>query len=219
MEKLSLSLIFASFLCFLVSCDGSESPQFTVVYSEFDFEVRLYNESSWMSAPVRGISFEKATREGFHRIFQYIEGGNLNSSKIRMTTPVLTSIVPEAGPLHSSAYVVRFYLPAEIQTTPPVPLPELNLQLDARGHMCVAVRKFSGFARDGNIVKEAEKLAVSLSRSPWANSTMTQSKDSYSIAQYDSPFRLIGRLNEVWVDVAGSARNGCGFSRVRVSTY
>lgn len=46
---------------------ASESPQYTVVHSESDFEVRFYRESAWMSAPVDDISFEKATKNGFHR--------------------------------------------------------------------------------------------------------------------------------------------------------
>lgn len=126
-----------------------------------------------------------------------------------MTVPVLTSIVPGAGPLHSSAYFVKFYLPEEFQAEPPSPLPELNLQPDSWTSHCIAVRKFSGFARDRNIAKEAEKLAISLSRSPWANST-SASEYAYSIAQYNSPFKIIGRVNEVWVDVSGSEANGCG---------
>lgn len=126
-----------------------------------------------------------------------------------MTKPVLTSIVPGAGPLHSSAYFVKFYLPDKFQADPPLPLPELNLQPDPWTSHCIVVRKFSGFARDSNIVKEAEKLALSLSRSPWANSTASTSEFAYSTAQYNSPFRIIGRVNEVWVDVTGSRVNGC----------
>lgn len=143
-----------------------------------------------------------------HRLFQYIQGANLNFSRLPMTVPVLTSIVPGAGPLHSSAYVVRFYLPAKFQANPPTPLPELNLQPFAWDSHCVAVREFSGFARDWNIVKEAEKLATSLSRSPWANHTSSKSGYAYSIAQYSSPFKFIGRVNEVWVDIDESA-GGC----------
>lgn len=148
------------------------------------------------------------------RLFQYIEGANLNSSRVQMTVPVLTSIVPGAGPLHSSAYFVKFYLPLKFQSTPPLPLPELNLQPDSWTSHCIAVRKFSGFARDNNIVKEAEKLAVSLSRSLWANTTSIDSGYAYSIAQYSSPFRFISRVNEVWVDVGGSEADGCGSSLV-----
>ncbi|KAG8378813.1 hypothetical protein BUALT_Bualt07G0023900 [Buddleja alternifolia] len=191
-----------------------ESPQYTIVHSESDFEVRFYRETVWMTAPVNEISFEKATKIGFHRLFQYIEGANLNSSRVSMTTPVLTSIVPGAGPLHSSAYFVKLYLPVKFQASPPLPLPELNLQPDSWTSHCIAVRKFSGFARDNNIVKEAEKLAVSLSRSRWANSTSTQSGYAYSIAQYNSPFKFVGRVNEVWVDVGGSEGDDCKSSLV-----
>lgn len=187
---------------------ASESPQYTVVHSESDFEVRYYRESAWMTAPVDDISFEKSTKNGFHRLFQYTEGANLNFSRLRITYPILTSIVPGAGPLHSSAYFVKLYLPTEFETDPPLPLPELNLQPDWWKSHCIAVRKFSGFARD-NIVKEAEKLTLSLSRSEWANSTSTQSGYAYSIAQYNSPFKIFSRLNEVWVDVRGSETNGC----------
>lgn len=131
-----------------------------------------------------------------------------------MTKPVLTSIVPGAGPLHSSAYFVKIYLPDKLQADPPLPLPELNLQPDPWTSYCIAVRRFSGFARDSNIVKEAEKLALSLSRSPWANYTTSSSEYAYSIAQYNSPFRIIGRVNEVWVDVAGSGASGCESNQV-----
>ena len=45
-----------------------ESPPYTVVHSESEFEVRLYRENSWMSALVQGTtSFEKSTKDGFHR--------------------------------------------------------------------------------------------------------------------------------------------------------
>lgn len=135
-----------------------------------------------------------------------------------MTAPVLTSIVPGAGPLHSSAYFVGFYLPAKFQADPPTPLPELDLKPSVWDSHCIAVRKFSGFAGDDNIVEEAEKLAVSLGRSPWANSTSSESGYAYSIAQYNSPFRIFGRVNEVWVDIDASGIDSCKTS-ARVATY
>ncbi|XP_030458372.2 uncharacterized protein LOC115678994 [Syzygium oleosum] len=207
-----LLLLGVSFLC-----NAAESPPYTVVHRESDFEVRRYRESTWMSAPVRDISFQKATLNGFHRLFQFIQGANLNFSRIPMTFPFVTSIVPEAGPLHSSAYSVLLYLPPKFQADPPTPLPELDLKPQAWESRCVAVRKFSGFAKDDNIVQEAEKLASSLSRSPWANMTSSESSYAYSIAQYNSPFRVIGRVNEVWVDVDAPGSNGCEFSGV--ATY
>ncbi|KNA11390.1 hypothetical protein SOVF_135720 [Spinacia oleracea] len=188
---------------------ASESPKYSVIHSESDFEIRVYKESTWMSAPVDHLSFRQATKLGFHRLFQYIQGANLNSSRIPMTKPVLTSIVPEAGPLHSSAYLVNFYLPLKFQGTPPLPLPELDLKPISWPSHCVAVRKFSGFAGDSNVVTEADKLATSLGRSPWANSALADSKYVYSIAQYSSPFQIFGRVNEVWVNVDGSESDNC----------
>lgn len=193
----------------IVQCKTYESPQYTVVHKESDFEVRFYRDSAWMTAPTDKISFVKATRDGFHRLFQYIEGANLNFSRISMTVPVLTSIVPGAGPLHSSAYFVKFYLPTIFSAIPPLPLPELNLRPESWKSHCIAIRKFSGFARDRNIVKEAEKLALSLSKSPWANSTTTDSGYAYAIAQYNSPLKFTGRVNEVWVDISGSNEDDC----------
>ncbi|XP_047316226.1 heme-binding protein 2-like [Impatiens glandulifera] len=193
--------VLLNLLCFTVLCVALESPQYSVIHKESDFEIRRYRDLVWMSAPVKEVSFHKATRNGFHRLFQFIEGANLNFSRIPMTVPILTSIVPDAGPLHSWAYYVRLYLPAKFQENPPLPLPELNLQPTPWSSRSIAVRQFSGFADDDNIVKEADKLATSLSRSPWSNSTSSASGDAYSIAQYNSPFRFIGRVNEVWVEV------------------
>ncbi|EEF27387.1 conserved hypothetical protein [Ricinus communis] len=66
-----------------------------------DFEVKLYYGSSLMAAPITEISFEKATLDGFHKLFQFIQGANLNWARIPMTNPVVTSIVPGDGPFQS----------------------------------------------------------------------------------------------------------------------
>ncbi|KAK9675804.1 hypothetical protein RND81_11G032100 [Saponaria officinalis] len=141
---------------------GNESPTYMTIHTESEFEIRFYRDSAWISAYVDHPSFHQATKFGFHRLFQYIQDANLNFSRIPMTKLVLMSIVPGSGPLNSLAYSVRFYLPLKFQDDPPVPLPEIHLKpVRWAGHY-VAVSKFSGFARDRNVVKEAEKLAASL---------------------------------------------------------
>ncbi|OVA20766.1 SOUL heme-binding protein [Macleaya cordata] len=95
-----------------------------------------------MSAPVKEISFEKATRSGFHRLYQYIHGANTNSTRLSMTAPVLTSVIPDVhGGLQ---YIVRYYVSPKFQGVPPHPFTELNLQFAKLGKRCIAVRKFSG---------------------------------------------------------------------------
>ncbi|ESW27444.1 hypothetical protein PHAVU_003G202400 [Phaseolus vulgaris] len=200
-------------ICLAMVSSAPESPQYSVVQSQSDFEIRLYGTSLWMSAPALDISFEKATWDGFHRLFQFTEGANLNFSRIPMTLPVLTTTVPGAGPLHSQGYYVSLYLPVKFQGNPPVPLPELNIRPYQFTTHCVAVRKFSGFANDERIVKEAEKLATSLSNSPWAQS---KTRRGYSIAQYNTPIRIVKRKNEVWVDI-DAPQLGC--QSVAVAAY
>lgn len=193
----------------VVSAD-IESPQYTVVHAESDFEIRLYRPSTWITTPVEDISFSKATQIGFHKLFQYIQGANINNSRVEMTTPVLTGIVPSAGPFCSSAFAVRFYVPSEFENNPPMPLLDSDLSVESWKEKCVAVRGFSGFAKDTNVAQEAALLESSLAKTPWANVTDREPKDgedAYTIAQYSSPFKILGRVNEVWVSFSSS--EGC----------
>lgn len=180
-----------------------ENPEYTVLNEGDDFELRLYNETVWAVAEVDDVSFEHATVLGFHRLFQYIEGANLNWSRIAMTAPVVTGIVPSAGPFCSSAFAVRFYLPQKFHAAPPTPLPELELKFEHHGMQTIAVRKFSGYAQDRNVAQEAEKLAISLKKSDIAKDATypVAGGDSYAIAQYTSPFQFWSRVNEVWVNI------------------
>jgi hypothetical protein len=64
---LSLPLVLVALL--LPAARGAgETPQYTTVHAESDFEVRLYRDTVWMSAPTLDIpSFHVATKLGFHR--------------------------------------------------------------------------------------------------------------------------------------------------------
>ncbi|KAK0574965.1 hypothetical protein LWI29_031655 [Acer saccharum] len=173
-----------------------DSPEYTLVRSESDFEIRLYGESSWVTALVRGNSFRNSTKSGFHRLYQYIHGANVNSIRFNMTAPVLTSVItPQTN---VSIYLVRTYIASE---SPPQPNPELNLQIDKWRSHCVAVRNFPGFARDDDIDKEVEALVSSLNKHLTGTTTIIQDKSSYTIAQYNASRHLTGRLNQVWINV------------------
>lgn len=131
------------------------------------------------------------------RLYQYIHGANLNSTQLAMTAPVLTAIT-EAP--HGSSFSVKMSLSAYYEGTPPQPNSELDLQLEKWRAKCIAIRKFSGFARDDNISEEVEALGASLNEH-W-NGTL-ESKSSYTIAQYNASNHLSGRFNEVWMAVSG----------------
>ncbi|XP_057416731.1 uncharacterized protein LOC130711225 [Lotus japonicus] len=216
MKKNGTLIVAVNLMCLVMVHCTPETPSYTVVHSDSDFEIRLYRSSVWMSAPaVDIISFEKATWNGFHRLFQFTQGANLNFSRIPMTIPILTTLVAGAGPLQSQGYYVSLYLPVNFQAVPPLPLPELDIEPYEFSSHCVAVRKFNGFAKDERVVKEAKRLANSLSNSPWAHSISSESLGGYSIAQYKPPLRIGKRRNEVWVDI-DAPELGCGVGGVAV---
>ncbi|KAL6186486.1 hypothetical protein ACLB2K_042606 [Fragaria x ananassa] len=228
MERLFI-LIVICYLCgSIVELFGQavESPQYRVVHSESDFEVRLYRESSWMSAQVlETTSLEKATKDGFHRFLQHcfrfrfslvpcfvlslllftgcistFMAITLNSSQITITAPVLTSIIPS---VHGQEYYVRLYLPAKYERTPPQPFPELNLQFDKRRSRCIAARKFPGFTKDDDINEEIDTLVSSLNKHLNGKPGILKEMSAYAIAQYNASHHVSGRLNEVWMDLSG----------------
>ncbi|MED6123171.1 hypothetical protein PIB30_046664 [Stylosanthes scabra] len=208
MEK-KLIMCLSIVMCWLVvtAVDAIETPRYTVIRSESDFQIRLYSESTWMSAPVLpATSFDNSTKTGFHRLYEYIHGDNLSSSKLAFTAPVLTSM-PSSG----DGYVVRMYLSARFQGKPPPPNQELKLQVEKWKPQCMAVRTFSGFATDDNINKEIEALINSVNRrgEDGRSSGTIQDKGSYTIAQYNGSSHNTGRVNEVWIQVSGLFSEGC----------
>lgn len=142
------------------------------------------------------------------RVYQYIHGSNFNHSNITMTTPVLTSInVNSSSP--GFDYFVRLSLPASYGGNPPQPNPELNLQLEKWRSYCIAVRNFTGFAKDDNVGKEKEALVRSLNKHLIGKAATMEDGSYYSIAQYNSPHHLSGRLNEVWINLSNFTGEGC----------
>lgn len=66
-KGITLLTITVIAICLATVSSAPESPPYTVVHSQSDFEIRLYGTSVWMSAPALDISFEKASWDGFHR--------------------------------------------------------------------------------------------------------------------------------------------------------
>lgn len=141
------------------------------------------------------------------RLYQYIHGANGNSSRLKKTSPILTIIDQVSA--NATNYSVRFYLPKKYEGVPPQPYPELNLRIEKWRNHCIAVKKFSGFAKDENINTEKEVLLSSLDRlssTGESTSVVLEDRSSYAVAQYNASFHLSGRLNEVWMNVSAE---GC----------
>jgi hypothetical protein len=84
------------------ACNRLECPPYKLLHEDPKYEIRQYAAAAYVQAgPLLDISFVSATKTGFHRLFQYIEGANLNDTKVPMTAPVITTVMPSAGPFCS----------------------------------------------------------------------------------------------------------------------
>ena len=125
-----------------------ESP-FNIVHQTDVYEIRHYVDRLAVQATYTN------QNSSFRNLFNYISGANIDSEKIKMTTPVTQSE-------ESSEMVMQFYLPSKFtKKTAPVPTdPRVKLITIEEGHY--AVIKYSGRLTDKNFKKHKKILKENL---------------------------------------------------------
>ncbi|GAU50892.1 hypothetical protein TSUD_368720 [Trifolium subterraneum] len=182
------------------TCERIECPTYQVIQSGNGYEIRRYNSSVWISnSPIQDISLVEATRTGFRRLFNYIQGENNYKETIEMTAPVISEVLPSDGPFCESSFIVSFYVPKKNQANPP---PAKDLHVQRWKPVYAAVRQFGGFVKDTDVGEQASALKESIAGTKWS-SAIDQSHRAghasiYSVAQYNSPFEFDNRVNEIW---------------------
>ncbi|XP_074818281.1 heme-binding protein 2-like isoform X1 [Natator depressus] len=181
-----------------------------------DYELRHYETAKWASTVIKGKMQKEALRQGFWKLFYYIQGKNekvaagpkvaftlclclrlvqdrtfliliLPEMKIEMTVPV-TCLVKSG----CTDFKVSFFVPFEHQDSPPQPT-DPDVFIEERKGEAIFVRSFGGFASPEKYAEEAQALAIILK-----NAGRSFHEDFYYTAGYDSPFKLFNRHNEVW---------------------
>lgn len=173
---------------------GLQKPEYVVAQkleSPNNYEVRTYSPSKWVCTTVLSISHKEAVSKGFRSLFKYISGENTDKTKVEMTAPVTTKVVPGEGPNCESSFTIAFYLPSEHQENPPQPS-NPDVFFEDRPELSIYARTFGGFADDDKWISEGAALAESI-----GDETKFDSAYFYT-AGYDAPFKLINRTNEVW---------------------
>ncbi|CAI8606893.1 unnamed protein product [Vicia faba] len=199
--KLSLffTLVSLSLSAVPPACSRIECPNYDLVQAGNGYEIRRYNSTVWISSdPIQDISLVEATRTGFLRLFDYIQGKNNYHQKIEMTAPVHSEVFPSDGPFCKSSFVVSFYVPKKNQANPP---PAEGLHVQRCKPVYAAVRQFGGFVKDTDVGEQAAALKESIAGTKWS-SAIDQGSDGhasvYSVAQYNAPFEFDNRVNEIW---------------------
>ena len=113
--------------------------------------------------------------------------------KIPMTAPVTMRIVHGEGKYYN--YTMSFYIPSDLQGSPPAPA-EQGVFIEERGEMVVVASRFGGFPTDITYSSKAGELYDLAMQEG-----ITVKGEPLWTAGYDGPSVIIHRRNEVWLEI------------------
>lgn len=164
-----------------------ETPKYTVLKSYDDFELRQYGSMILAQTVMQSVSYENTSSQGFRTVASYIFGGNEENKKIAMTAPVIMEMGDDTK--------MSFVMPKEhsIESLPEPSSEEVKiLKVSPKKY---AVITFPGYANNKKIDKYAKKLLKSI------KSEGLQTVGNVKFMGYNAPWQVIGRKNEIAVEV------------------
>jgi len=163
---------------------GIETPNYKVIKTLGDVEIREYPQLILAQTKLGGSKFDSNGNKGFGVVANYIFGGNQQQQKIAMTAPVIMN-------MSDTDASMSFVMPSQYQLSE-LPRPNSNaVSLVSQDSMKLAVLRFGGFSSDEKIAKHAQILTQVLEK----NNIRT--KGSLLFMGYNAPWDLINRRNEV----------------------
>ena len=160
-SALFIKLLMFSLLSLTFKTMAYEEATYSIVYQNDVYEIRNYSDR--LAIQVNYTNQDS----GFRRLFNYISGSNIDSTKINMTTPVTQSTkismtTPVTQSNENGVKVMQFYLPSKFtKKTAPVPTdPRVELITIEEGYY--AVIKYSGRLTDKNFNKHKKILKENL---------------------------------------------------------
>ena len=173
-------------------CHDQDCPKYTTVsVSKEGYETRQYSPSKWVGTTSTGTSYSVEVGKAFRKLFAYIEGANREGTKVPMAVPVASKIVPLGT--GQSNFTTLFFVPFDYQASTPIPT-DPTVAIVELPAITAYVKSFGGFMHDEQVKENIEKLRLGLDKDG-----LTYITDFYFVADYDSPYRLIDRHNEVWL--------------------
>ncbi len=173
-----------------------EQPEYRVVFSAEDLEIREYGETIVARTRVNS-SFSKAGNTGFRLLAGYIFGDNADSQKISMTAPVVQAANPDGS------YWITFFMPSEFSLDE-LPEPVANeVEITRMPAATYVVRRYKGGWRESLFREHEQELKAWLSaQTEWVG------VGEVVWARYNSPMMpSFMRRNEVMIPVVASDRN------------
>ena len=169
-------------------CGKNKCPSYKLVACGWGYEKRCYGPSTW--AMTKNTKTKDRKSSAFMKLFKYIQGNNDAKQKIKMTVPVLdvTRFNKTAKTMKSG---MAFWLNVEKAPAPLDPL----VKVHTFPGKCAFVRSFGGRVKSGS--KQMWKQVIMLTK------VLKMKKEPFAqgvtaLAQYNSPWKMWGRHNEVW---------------------
>jgi hypothetical protein len=164
-----------------------ESPKYTVIKKYEDFELRQYESMVVAQTVMKKKSEVSSSEEGLEAVTGYIDGKNSENKKIAMTTPVIM----EMGEKNKIALVMPKEHAIESLPKPNSNIVEIVNVLPKK----YAVLTFPGYTDDKKIERYSDKLLKAVRKEglhPVGN---------VHFMGYSDPWQVIGRKNEVAIEV------------------
>ena len=186
---LAVAILFILFQSFVyISTNKTKEQPYTVLEKDGDIEIRLYPSATLATVQSKAKSYSEMASPGFRTLAGYIFGGNESETQIAMTSPVQMDI-------NDSLSSMSFVMPEGYDMNN---LPKPNnsqVILSQTEEQVMAAIRFSGFADDESREKYKQELLNYL------NSKSIQTKGNFKFLGYNPPYQLVGRRNEVVIEI------------------
>jgi hypothetical protein len=190
----SLAVLFIIFQSYTtMATNKSEEQPYKVIKKENDFEIRFYPSVTMATVTSSAKSYKELGSSGFRKLASYIFGGNDANKQIAMTSPVHMDI-------NDTISSMSFVMPSAYNADN-LPKPnDATVNISKTADEYVAAIKFSGFASDSDIQKQTEILKNALKNAPITY------YGNFRYLGYNPPYQLVGRRNEVIINVNWDAK-------------
>lgn len=174
------------------SVSSVEKHKYNILKKYDDFEIRQYESALFSSVILPASTYEETSNRGFRVLAGYIFGGNETGEKIAMTSPVSMEI--------GDSTKISFMVPSDYSETD---LPKPNngtIFIEKKEGSTMAAIRFGGWADDKTIEEFKLKLANLLMKEG------LEHNGKFIYLGYNPPYVVIGRRNEIVVEVLNFVR-------------
>lgn len=199
---MTLTILLSS--CSLFGIQREESPKYTVLEADGNFEIRRYDPYLVAQVTVKGNANDD-TGEAFRILAGYIFGKNKGEKKIAMTSPVemkqksakIAMTTPVEMIQNSDEFTMKFSMPSEYtMENLPEPL-DKRIEFKMIPSRVIASHQFTWLRSDKRNEKKANELRDWLSKK-----SQYQALEGYTYAGYNPPWTIpFFRRNEIHINL------------------